>query len=203
VLSAPIFAAGPTVERIEDISTPAVSNDLRKAVEDKGYRVTLDDAWTADFWFTRSLATSGNQPSGALYPTLANAEFVAVAHFTKGFSDFRGQSVPAGLYTVHYQYLPQDANHMGVSPNPDFLLAIPVADDPNPTEPIPFKRLVTLSAKSTGTAHPAVVAMAPAVTPATVSKDDQGMTVFTVEVPTSTPGKTLKLGIILKGQATQ
>jgi hypothetical protein len=92
---------------------------------------------------------------------------------------------------------------MGVSPNPDFLLAIPVADDLNPAEPIPFKHLVTLSSKSTGTAHPAVIAMTPPGIPATVSKDDQGMTVLTVEVSTSRPGKTIKLGIVLKGQATQ
>jgi hypothetical protein len=202
VLSAPLFAAGPTAERIGALSAPAVSNDLRKAVEDKGYRVTLDDAWTADFWFARAISTASQDSPDALCPELSNGEFIAIVNFTKGFSDFRGQALPSGLYTLRYQYLPQDANHMGVSPNPDFLLAIPVADDANPTEPIPFNRLVSLSAKATGTAHPAVIAMAPAGIPATISKGDQGITVLTVEVPTSTPGKTIKLGVILKGQAS-
>ena len=203
VLSAPLFATGPTVDRIEAPSVSTASEDLKKAVEDKGYRVTLDDGWTADFWFARPLATAAKDSPGALYPDLANGQFVAIVNFTKGFSDFRGQPIPAGLYTLRYQYLPQDANHMGVSANPDFLLAIPIADDPNPADLLPFKRLVTLSAKSTGTAHPAVIAMAAAGTPATGSKDNLGMMVLTVTVPTSPSGKTEKLGIVLKGQATQ
>jgi len=203
VLSTSLLAAGSTVERTGPLSASTASNDLRKAVEDKGYHVTLDDGWTADFWFARALPTAAGESPGALYPDLANGQFVAVVHFTKGFSDFRGQAIPAGLYTLRYQYLPQDANHMGVSPNPDFLLAIPAADDLNPADPLPFKRLVALSAKSTGTPHPAVIAMATAAAPASVSKDDQGMTVLTIDVPTATPNKTEKLGIILKGQVTQ
>ena len=139
---------------------------------------------------------------GALYPDLANGEFVGVVSFPKGSSDYRGQAIPAGTYTLRYQYIPQDANHMGVSPNPDFLLAIPLASDTNPAETLPLKRLVALSAKTTGTAHPAVFAMAPAGTSGGVAKDDQGMTVLTVDVPTAT-GKTEKIGIVLKGQATQ
>jgi len=203
LLSSQLFAAGSSVERIGSLTDLAVSDSLKKAVEDKGYHVTIDDGWTADFWFALALPTAPQTSPGALYPELPNGEFVAIANFTKGTSDYRGQAIPPGIYTLRYQYLPQDANHMGVSPNPDFLLAIPVANDPNPIEPVPFKRLVVLSAKSTGTAHPAVLAMATAGTPAAVTKDDQGMIVFTIEVPTSTSGKTHKLGIILKGQATQ
>ena len=76
----------------------------------------------------------------------------------KGMSDFRGQAIPAGTYTLRYQTLPQDANHMGVSPNPDFLLAIPIASDTNPAANYLFRKLVSLSAQTTG-AHPAVIAM--------------------------------------------
>ena len=78
---------------------------------------------------------------------------------------------------------------MGVSPNPDFLLAIPVAADTDPADNMPLKRLVTLSAKATGTAHPAVFAMATAGAPGSISKDGEGMTVLTVAVPTAS-GKT-------------
>jgi hypothetical protein len=44
--------------------------------------------------------------------------------------------------------------------------------------------------------------MAPAGTSATVANDDQGMMIFTAEIPTAT-GKTEKIAIIVKGQATQ
>ena len=198
-LAIPSLAAGPGVERIGPLTA---SSEVTRAVEDKGYRVALDDGWSADFWFARALATSSNAAAGALYPDLANGEFVGVVNFPKGASDFRGQAIPAGTYTLRYQYIPQDANHMGVSPNPDFLLAIPLASDATPAENMPFKRLIALSAKAAGTAHPAVFAMAAAAVSGSISKDDEGMTILTVEVPIAS-GKAEKLGVVLKGQATQ
>ena len=199
----PLYAAGPTVERIGGLTASGASEAIRKAVEDKGYRVVLDDGWTAEFWFAHPLATATKDAAGALYPELTNGEFVAVVNFPKGMTDYRGQAIPPGVFTLRYQYLPQDANHMGVSPNPDFLLAIPAAADPDPAVQLPFKKIVSLSAKTTGTAHPAVIAMATAGSPATVAKDDQGITIFTVEVPSAESGKSEKLGIVIKGQAAQ
>jgi len=188
------------VDRIGALTAAGASDEVKKAVEDEGYHVALDDGASADFWFARSLAISSGNAAGALYPDLANGEFLGVVTFPKGTSDFRGQAIAAGTYTLRYQYIPQDANHMGVSPNPDFLLAIPIASDANPADNLPLTRLVTLSSKAAGTAHPAVFAMAPAGTPGSAAKDDQGMTVFTVEVKMS-GGKTEKIGIIVKGQA--
>lgn len=198
LLSASLLGA----DRIGPLTAADASGDLKKSIEDKGYRVTLNDGWSADFWFARALTTGSGGTAGALYPDLANGEFVGVVIFPEGASDFRGQAIAAGTYTLHYQYIPQDANHMGVSPNPDFLLAIPVASDTTPADILPFKRLVALSAKASRTAHPAVFAMAPAGTPGNVAKDDSGMTMFTVEM-TAASGKPEKIGIIVKGQATQ
>ena len=197
-----VVAADPQVARTGALAAAGVPAGVKAAVEDRGYGVTLDSAWSADFWFARALAPSSTPAAGALYPDLANGQFVAVVTFPKGSSDFRGQAIPAGTYTLRYQYIPQDANHMGVSPNPDFLLAIPVASDPNPADSLPLKRLVALSTKTTGTSHPAVIALAPAGNPTSLAKDDQGMMIFTTEIATSS-GKSEKIGIIVKGQATQ
>jgi hypothetical protein len=202
-LAAPTYAAGPSVTRTGALPAPGASDAVKKTVEDKGYRVVLDDGWTAEFWFALPLATATKDAAGALYPELTNGQFVAVVSFPRGSSDYRGQAIPIGVYTLRYQYLPQDATHMGVSPNPDFLLAIPLAADSDPSAELPFNKLVNLSAKTTGTAHPAVIAMAPPATPAEVAKDDQGMVILTVAVPTNAQGKTEILGIVLKGQATQ
>ena len=200
-LAMPVFAASPSAVRIGPLAAPDMSAELTKAVEDKGYRVTLEDGWTAEFWFARALPIASKESPGALYPELANGEFVAVVDFPKGASDYRGQAIPAGYYTLRYQYLPQDANHMGVSPNPDFLLAIPIASDANPAENLSFQPLVKLSAKTTGTAHPAVIALAAAGTPGGVMPSE-GLTVFTVVVPTS-GSSAEKIGIVVKGQASQ
>ena len=190
------------IDRTGPLTAEGASAEVKQAVEEKGYHVILEDGWSADFWLVRALDTSGRGAAGALYPDLSNGQFVGVVTLSKGTSDYRGQAIPPGTYTMRYQYIPQDANHMGVSPNPDFLLAIPVAADTNPTENLPFKRLVSLSAKATATAHPAVIAMAPAAAAGSVLKNDEGITVFTVDVATSA-GKSEKLGIGLKGQASQ
>jgi hypothetical protein len=202
-LTLPAHAVGSGLERIGTLAGSGATDEIKRAVADKGYRITFDGGWSAEFWFARALSTETKQSPGALYPELSNGEFVAVASFSKGTTDYRGQAIPAGTYTLRYQYLPQDADHMGVSANPDFLLAIPLAADPGPAEVLPFKKLVSLSMKSTGTAHPAVIAMAPAGEASTIVKDEQGMTVLTVQVPSAAAGKTEKLGIVLKGQATQ
>jgi hypothetical protein len=200
VFAVRLYAA---VDRIGPLAAPGASPEVKQAVEAKGYHVTLDDGWAADFWFARALAANNKDAAGALYPEFTNGQFVGVVTFSKGSSDYRGQAIPAGTYTLRYQYIPQDANHMGVSPNPDFLLAIPIASDTAPADNFPLKRLDALSAKTTGTAHPAVIALAPAAAKSgSIVKDDQGMTVFTVEV-SAAAGKSEKIGIILKGQASQ
>jgi hypothetical protein len=146
--------------------------------------------------------TTKQDVPGALYPELTNAEFVGVVRFPQGMSDFRGQSLPPGVYTLRYQLLPQDGNHMGVAPNPDFLLASPVAGDSRPDQSYVYKKMIALSAKSTGTNHPAVIALESAGDAATVMKTEQGTVVFTVAIPT-TAGTSEKFGIVLKGAASQ
>lgn len=194
------FAAAAKVERIGAPPSAGVSDGLRQAVDEKGYRVTLDDGWTAEFWFVEPLKTTKQDVPGALYPELTDGEFVGLVNFPAGFSDYRGQSIPAGLYTLRYQLLPQDGNHMGVSPNPDFLLLSPAANDSRPEQSYVFKKLVVLSAKSTGTTHPAVVALESAGDASTVVKTDHGTIVFTAAIPTEAAASE-KIGIVVKGAA--
>lgn len=195
------ICAAAQVSRIDALSAAGASDELKHAVEDKGYRVALDDGWTAEFWFAKQLKTATKDIVGALYPGLANAEFVGVVNLSKGMTDFRGQAIPAGMYTLRYQLLPQDGNHLGVAPNPDFLLAIPVAGDPNPEQRYLYKKFVALSAQATGTNHPAVIALDTAGEPGSLVKD-ASVTVLTIAVPTSS-GATEKLGIVVKGTAAQ
>lgn len=190
------FAAAAEVERTGAL--PATASDaLRQAVENQGYRVTLDDAWTAELWFGKQLKIEKREPSGALYSELFDGEFVAVLKLPQPMTDYRGQSIPSGLYTLRYQTLPQDGNHMGVAPNPDFLLAIPASTDNSPEQSYPYQKLIALSAKSTATNHPAVIALETAGAAASVTKNERGDIVFTVAVSGE------KLGIVLKGTAGQ
>jgi len=192
-----VVLAAAKVERTS-APPPEVSDALRSAVNDKGYRVTLDDGWTAEFWFVHQLKLEKKEAPGSLYPELADGEFIGVVKFTQAFSDYRGQSVAAGTYTLRYQLLPQDGNHMGVAPNPDFLLLIPASADARPEQAYVFRKLVTLSAKSTGGEHPAVVAMESAGKAGTVVTNDKGEVVFSADL-----GSKETLAIVIKGTAAQ
>ena len=194
------IAAAPKVEPVGPPSN--LSDALKQVVAAKGWRVTLDDGWAADFWFARQLKTEKKDVPGALNPELSNSEFVGVVRFAQGMSDYRGQSLPAGTYTLRYQLLPQDGNHMGVAPNPDFLLASPVADDARPEQAYVERKMVALSAKSTGTGHPAVIALESAGKPGSIVKEESGDVVFSVDVPAA-DGSMVKLGIVVKGAAAQ
>jgi hypothetical protein len=175
---------------------------LQQAVESKGYRATLVGGWTAELWFAKQLKTETKDAAGALYPELGNGEFVGIVALSQAMTDYRGQNIPAATYTLRYQALPQDGNHMGVAPNPDFLLASPAANDSTPDATYPYKKLIALSAKSTGTNHPAVIALDTAGEPSTITKNQRGDTIFSVAVP-SVSGRSENLGIVLKGTAAQ
>ena len=199
-----LVAAAAAQPRVERIGAPSSLPDaLKQAVEAKGYRVTLDGGWTADFWFVRQLKTVAKDAPGAVYPELTNGEFVGVADFPKGFTDYRGQAVAPGAYTLRYQLLPADGNHMGVSPNPDFLLLVPAASDLDPAVTLLYKKLVALSGKASGTAHPAVLALEAPGDPGTVDKDAQGTVTLSVQVSASGIGAAERLSLVLKGSAPQ
>lgn len=114
-----------------------------------------------EVWLAKQLpaATSPTSSPTVLYGKLAPGSLVGVIHFPNQTTDYRGQTIKAGFYTLRYQLIPEDGNHMGVSQYRDFLLMIPAAQDPDGSQPLPFDQTVQLSRKTTGTGHPAVLMM--------------------------------------------
>jgi hypothetical protein len=112
-------------------------------------------------------------------PQLARSTLVGVIHFSQAAADFRGHRIPAGFYTLRYELMPNDGNHLGAAPNRDFLLVVPAASDGDPGAT--FKELATMSARTTGTKHPSPLSLVQAdaepSTPA-VSNDDQDHRTF-------------------------
>jgi hypothetical protein len=189
-------------QTVEHITLPAsgLSNAIRHNVEEKGYRVKLDSGGTFDLWFAQTTHIIEKNVPGALYPDLEPGDWIAIMTLHQDTPDFRGQTVRAGTYTLRYELLPQDGNHLGVAPNPDFLLASPVAEDPTPVQPLVLKKVVEMSSKSTGGSHPAVFALDTAGEPGTVTTVDSGK-VLSVAIPGAP--KTERIGICLTCSAPQ
>lgn len=174
-------------------------------LDPNGYRITLDDGTVAcEIWLRKDIPSSGKKDvEGAVYPELAPSTMIAVVSFPKQASDFRGQAIKAGFYTLRYELLPNDGNHLGVSPNRDFGLLVPVAADPDPKTEIKYPELVNLSKKASGAQHPAPLSIVQAgEQPPAISKDDQDHWIFSGKLKLS-GGEEIPFGLIVKGVAQQ
>jgi hypothetical protein len=207
VVSLLCAAQAGKVESVGPLTDSAVPEAVRQALEAKGYLLTLDAPTPAcEFWIRKSIpAQTKKDVEGVAYPRLAESTLIGVIHFPQAAADFRGHRIPAGFYTLRYEIMPNDGNHLGAAPNRDFLLVIPAASDADPASAFKFQELVTMSARTTGTKHPSPLSLVQAdaepSTPA-VSKDDDDHWTLSGGMRLSS-GEELRFALVVKGTAQQ
>ena len=195
------------VESIGPLTDNAVPEAVRQALDAKGYRLTLDGPTPAcELWVRKSIpAQTKKDVESVAYPQLAESTLIAVIHFPQSAADVRGNSIPAGFYTLRYAIMPNDGNHLGAAPNRDFLLVIPAASDTDPGATFKSQELMTMSARSTGMKHPSPLSLVQTdsgpSTP-TVSKDDQDHWIFSATTKLNS-GEALPFALVVKGTAQQ
>ncbi len=205
VLSLLSAAQNGKVESMGPLTDSAVPEKVRQSLEAKGYRLTLDDAKpSCELWLRKNVPAQANKNAELAYPQFAESTLLGVMHFPQAAADFRGHPIPAGFYTLRYELLPDDGNHLGVAPNRDFVLVIPAQFDPDPNATFKFQELVTMSAKTAGTKHPTPLSLPPADKPSsgTVTKDDQDHWIFSASLQLAS-GEELLFALIVKGTAQQ
>ncbi len=142
---------------------------LKELVQAQGVRV-LNDAGApyAEIWLHKALAGESKAPGAdVIYAGIPEGRFLGVWRFVAAGSDFRGQQIKPGFYSMRYALIPNDGNHLGASQYRDFVLLVPAAADQNPAGTLKFEEIVLLSRKASGTGHPAVF---PLVTPESASE---------------------------------
>jgi hypothetical protein len=188
------------------LNDPAVPQPVRQALAAQGFRIFLDEGGpAAEIWFRKSIQGQPKNPNAdAVYDRLSESTFVGVLHFVRGSNDYRGQSVPAGFYTLRYALMPNDGDHLGVAPSRDFLLLIPATVDPGHEATPKASELFSLSRQASGTRHPAPLSLVSAEgrAPTGISKDDEGHSIFTTTLHLSS-GEELPLALVVKGTAPQ
>jgi hypothetical protein len=197
------LAASAKVERIDRPASPAIPETIWKVLDPKGYRITSDDgSQICDLWLRRNTPQSrSKEPESALYPELAASTMVGAISFPKATTDYKGDAVLAGVYTLRYELLPADGNHLGVAPNPDFVLLIPASADPDPSAQFRAQELINLSRKATGSQHPAPLSLVQAGN-SDIAKDDQDHWIFSGKLGMA-DGSELSFGLVVKGMAPQ
>jgi len=200
------LAQGGRVEVIGPLTASSVSESVRQALEPKGYRVLRADGRpVCDVWFRHAVPLGAGKAAepDVVYAGLEESTLVGVIVFPEPTTDYRGQAIRPGAYTLRYALHPADGNHMGIAPNRDFLLLIPADLDREVTARYSFEDLVKLSAKAAGTNHPAGLSLRSAAgyqAVPTVAELASRFTVLVAPVKTAAGGE-LTLALIVKGVA--
>ncbi|HKA21029.1 MAG TPA: hypothetical protein VKN18_22300 [Blastocatellia bacterium] len=199
------LAADNKLEAIGAYTDSGASDGLKKALDSKGWRISTADGAYCDVWLRTTIPAGKNETSGAAYTSVSDSTLIGVITFAKPTTDYRGQAVKAGSYTMRYAVHPADGNHLGISPIRDFLVIVPVAMDPNPDAQFKFEELMKMSTKVTGTNHPGVLSLInPSGAPPApkVESDENNHIVFSFSIKNQS-GATIPISLIVKGRAEQ
>jgi hypothetical protein len=149
----------------------------------------------------------GFKPSSTILYPFTMGEFVGVVEYKRKGGDFRGQDIPAGVYTLRYALQPVDGNHVGTSDTRDFLL-LGKAEEDTAVAPVEKEKLFKQSAQAIGTTHPAMLclqATSAVEAPAVENDEAKEMATLRVSNPSSAGGKKspLSIGLVVVGHAAE
>jgi hypothetical protein len=196
-------AAGGKLEPTGAYADSGASEALKKALEPKGWRISLGDGPYCEIWLRAAVPGGKTDAAGAVYTWIGESTLLGVITFARATTDFRGQSIKPGSYTIRYAVHPADGNHLGISPVRDFLVMLPVAADPNPDAQFKFEELTKLSTKVTGTTHPGILSLiqlASAPVAPKIESDDNNRMAFSAAIKNQS-GAAMPISFVVKGHA--
>src|SRR5262249_48291080 len=144
-------AAGK-VETTGACTNTEVADAIRATLQPQGFRVVGDSGVLCDVWMRKTIPQKSGA-SDASYGSLANGTLVGVITYAGKGGDYRGQTIKPGTYTLRFQTIPTDGNHLGVAPSPEFFLLAPAGADKDPAQ-VSTEDLIKLSKQASGTNHP-------------------------------------------------
>jgi hypothetical protein len=156
-------AADQKVEALKE-APAGLSAEVAAAINAVGYRISGKDGVICDVWLAKAIPLKPKFKTSLRikYPFQAG-QLIGVIRFPDGSNptDFRGQALKPGTYTLRYGLQPDDGNHLGTSEIRDFLLGCPPKTDVDPKRVEDIKDLFKLSAQAAGTTHPAIFLLFP------------------------------------------
>jgi hypothetical protein len=156
-------AADPLLQQTEAAPPETVSAEIREAVGTDALQIAADGKSAADFWLRPEvpLAETPSSELGVAFGQLRQCTLLGVVRLGEAWADYKKNPIPPGVYTLRYAIHPADGNHMGVSIYRDYLLLVPVSDDTSVDVDWSPELLWEKSKTTTGTTHPAVLALFP------------------------------------------
>jgi hypothetical protein len=158
---------------------------IGQALEQQGTKIMGSSGVFCEVWFRTSLpAGAKSAEESVTLPTIPHGTLVGAIRFPAQGADRRGQPIKPGVYTLRYSLQPLNGDHLGVSPQRDFLVLVPAGDDKDLNATPNFDTLMAMSRKASGTPHPAVLSMwgASASDPAGFAKQGENDWVLTRKI---------------------
>jgi hypothetical protein len=185
-----VLAAAPPakVEMTGACTNPDFSDAIKSALQPQGYRVSSDDGVLCEVWLAKSLLQKAGS-TGADYASLVPGSFAGVIIYPGKAGDYKGHAIPPGAYTMRYETMPADGNHMGVAPTQDFFLLSLGGADQDPTVVFEYDALVSLSRKASKTSHPAPLYLDSPATGSSSQFHDTGDGHWALEIKTKAKAK--------------
>jgi hypothetical protein len=156
-----LLAAGSAFGQYKlDTAGPAPSElapAIRAALQNDGVKiVAANGSVVCEVWL-RTAAPSGPPATelGITLTTIPHGALLGAIRFPSQGTDRRSLPIKPGVYTLRLSYFPPDGNHQGIAPQRDFFLMSLAADDTDLNAAPNFADLTKMSARATGTNHPA------------------------------------------------
>jgi hypothetical protein len=209
---APLWAADGKTAKVQAGSKQPpeeLKEPIRQLLSDETVQVLDKGGLVAEIWFRKEIPSQADPKDiqqVARYRHVPQSTVMGAVRFDQPWSDFRGQKVKAGVYTLRLAMQPMDGDHMGTAPFNEFCLLVPAALDEKP-DTMEFKHLFELSCKAAGSSHAAAMLLypndKPGAAPELLNKGG-GNYVLSWKEPITAGGQkaTLGLGMTLFGKTT-
>ena len=195
-------AQTPVVTAHSDAAPAEIADAIKAQLATGGQQVAVGGK-TIEFWWVKALPLRpGSTEIG--WSAVEEGALVGAVKLSSAYNEMRGRTIKPGVYTLRYGIQPADGNHLGASPNPEFLLLSPAAADSS-SAALGHDGAIKISKLTIGLSHPAIWGLDPPIAadaPLSLKKNDAGMTAVVFQVPVSRDGKdagVLKFGLILVG----
>lgn len=141
-----------------------LAEEIKGALQETGFRVSNSTGVVCDLWLAKEVPLKPKFKSSlrVKYPLLSG-QLVGAIRYPEGSkpTDFRGQPLKPGIFTLRYGLQPDDGNHLGTSDIRDFLVGCPPEKDTKPARVEDLKKLFKLSSGAAGTTHPSIYLLIP------------------------------------------
>jgi hypothetical protein len=206
LLAAGVSAQNFSVQQASADPPQELSAAVRAVLGNQVLRVTGPNGLICEIWLRKDVPAKASPAAvlGVTFTQLDEGTLVAAMRLASDTRDYRRQGIKAGVYTMRYCLSPVNGNHQDVSPQRDFLLAIPAANDQDPAT-LTEAQTIDASKKSIGANHPSPWPLFPgdgssgAPTIQHDTDDELWIAQFTVTIG----GAPVRMGLVISGFGPQ